>query len=202
MTAEKYRPQRLDGVVGQREITAKLKRYVNSDDLPNLLFSGPSGVGKTTTVLALAREIYGEEWRENVLRIDGSECDDVDEAADRIGEFASTPSGEHDYQLVFLDEASSLRPDAQAVIWEAVQAADATRFVLSCTHEPRIHQTIQRGCETLRFLPIAPDVIDARIQEIADCEGIEITDTEKGEIVDGARGNLRWAITSIREKGG
>ena len=61
---EKYRPKSLAEIVGQKEIAAILAAYVREKNMPNLLFAGPPGIGKTTAALALARDLYGENYRE------------------------------------------------------------------------------------------------------------------------------------------
>ena len=56
---EKYRPQKLEDIVGQKQIVARLEKYVGEQSMPNLMFTGPAGVGKTTTALALVKSILG-----------------------------------------------------------------------------------------------------------------------------------------------
>ncbi|WP_369684842.1 replication factor C small subunit [Halalkalicoccus sp. NIPERK01] len=105
---EKYRPRSLGEVIGQEEITSRLERYVERDDLPNLLFSGPAGVGKTTCATAIAREVYGEDWRDNFLELNASDDRGIDVVRGRIKEFARASFGGYSYRIIFLDEADSL----------------------------------------------------------------------------------------------
>ena len=71
---EKYRPKKLDDIVGQDDIMERLKAYVKTKTVPHMIFAGPAGVGKTTSVLALAREVFGEEtWKQNFHELNASD---------------------------------------------------------------------------------------------------------------------------------
>ncbi|MPW38189.1 AAA family ATPase [Thermococcus sp. 101 C5] len=74
---EKYRPERLDDIVGQDHIVKRLKHYVKTGSMPHLLFAGPPGTGKTTSALCLARELFGEHWRHNFLELNASVSKDT-----------------------------------------------------------------------------------------------------------------------------
>jgi replication factor C small subunit len=105
---EKYRPKTLDDVNGQTDIVDRLSSYIERDDLPHLLFSGPAGIGKTTCATAIAREVYGDDWRGNFLELNASDQRGIDVVRDRIKNFARSSFGGFDYRIIFLDEADSL----------------------------------------------------------------------------------------------
>jgi replication factor C small subunit len=88
---EKYRPETLAGVVGHDHIVDRLKRYVERDDLSHLMFAGPAGTGKTASAVAIARELYGDDWRENFLELNASDQRGIDVVRDRIKSFARRP---------------------------------------------------------------------------------------------------------------
>ena len=105
---EKYRPQTLDEVVGHDDITERLRNYIDQQDLPHLLFAGPAGTGKTTSSIAIAKEIYGDDWRENFLELNASDQRGIDVVRDRIKSFARASFGGYDHRIIFLDEADAL----------------------------------------------------------------------------------------------
>ncbi len=64
---EKYRPDSLDEIIGQDEIVDRLQAFVEQDSIPHLMFAGPAGTGKTTSAIALAKDVYGDEWKQNFM---------------------------------------------------------------------------------------------------------------------------------------
>ena len=87
---EKYRPRTLDDVVGQKHVTERLKAYVESRNMPHLLFTGPAGTGKTTCSLALAKSMFGDEWKGNFIELNASDERGIDVVRGKIKEFART----------------------------------------------------------------------------------------------------------------
>ncbi len=69
---EKYRPKTLDEIVDQEEVVKRLKNYVQQKNIPHLLFAGPPGTGKTATAIALTRDLFGENWRDNFIELNAS----------------------------------------------------------------------------------------------------------------------------------
>ncbi|MFB6184261.1 MAG: AAA family ATPase, partial [Haloarculaceae archaeon] len=130
---EKYRPQSLSDVVGQDNIVERLQSYVERNDLPHMLFSGQAGIGKTTSATAVARELYGEDWREHFLELNASDERGIDVVRDRIKSFARSSFGGHEYRIIFLDEADALTADAQSALRRTMeQFSNNVRFILSC----------------------------------------------------------------------
>ncbi len=74
---EKYRPKKLDDIIGQDVVIKGLKSYVESKNLPNLLFSGPPGCGKTASVISLVKELFGDMWRYNFTELNASVSKDT-----------------------------------------------------------------------------------------------------------------------------
>ena len=196
---EKYRPRSLSQIVGQEAITSRLKGYVEKKDLPHLLFSGPAGVGKTTSSVAIAQEIYGEKWKENFLELNASDERGIDVVRNRIKNFARSSFGKYDYKIIFLDEADSLTKDAQSALRRTMeQFSHNTRFILSCNYSNRIIDPIQSRCAVFRFPPLSDEAISEKVREIAQEEGITITEGGVGAIIYVSQGDMRKAINSLQ----
>ena len=196
---EKYRPRSLSQIVGQEAITSRLKGYVEKKDLPHLLFSGPAGVGKTTSSVAIAQEIYGEGWKENFLELNASDERGIDVVRNRIKNFARSSFGKYDYKIIFLDEADSLTKDAQSALRRTMeQFSHNTRFILSCNYSNRIIDPIQSRCAVFRFPPLSDEAISEKVREIAQEEGITITEGGVGAIIYVSQGDMRKAINSLQ----
>ena len=87
---EKYRPSNLDQVIGQKAIVERLKAFVKTKNFPSMIFAGSAGVGKTTSVIAMAKELYGEKINEAFLELNASDSRGIDVVRGKVKEFART----------------------------------------------------------------------------------------------------------------
>jgi replication factor C small subunit len=197
---EKYRPETLDDIHGQENIVERLKSYIDKNDLPHLLFSGPAGIGKTTSAQAIARQIYDDSWKQNFLELNASDQRGIDVVRDRIKNFARESfSPHHDHTIIFLDEADSLTDDAQSALRRTMeQFSDNTRFILSCNYSSKIIDPIQSRCAVFRFSPLSDAAIEGQIREIAETEGIDVTEDGMEALIYAADGDMRRAINNLQ----
>lgn len=197
---EKYRPKKLEDVAGQRHIIERLQAYVATKNVPHLIFAGPAGTGKTTSALALSKELFGDTWRQNFNELNASDERGIGIIRGKIKNFARTaPIGENPFKIIFLDEADSLTSDAQAALRRTIERyTHICRFVLSVNYSSKIIEPIQSRCTVFRFRPLQPEDIKNYMRKIAQKEKLEITPDGLETLIYVARGDLRKAINVLQ----
>ncbi|AEA13102.1 replication factor C small subunit [Thermoproteus uzoniensis 768-20] len=197
---EKYRPRSFEEVVDLEEVKARLKEFVKAGNMPHLLFYGPPGTGKTTMALVLARELYGDAWRENTLELNASDERGINVIRERVKEFARTaPVGKAPFKLVILDEADNMTSDAQQALRRIMEMyANTTRFILLANYVSRIIDPIISRCAVFRFPPMPKELMAKRLAYIAKQEGITVTEDGIDAIYEISQGDMRRAINLLQ----
>lgn len=196
---EKYRPRTLDEIVDQEEVVARLKGYVERKNIPHLLFAGPPGTGKTASAIALTRDIFGEDWRDNFIEMNASDERGIDVVRHKIKEFARTAPINAPFKIIFLDEADALTADAQAALRRTMEMySRICRFILSCNYVSRIIEPIQSRCAVFKFKPVPPSAMKKRLLEICKNEGVDITDDGLEALIYISGGDFRKAINALQ----
>ena len=197
---EKYRPKTLDEVVGQDEIIERLKAYVKHKNVPHLMFAGPAGTGKTTSALALAKELFGESWKQNFNELNASDERGINIIRGKIKDFARTaPMGKSGFKIIFLDEADSLTSDAQAALRRTIEKySHICRFILSVNYSSKVIEPIQSRCTVFRFGPIKEDDIKKYMRKIAQKEKLEITQDGLETLIFISKGDMRKAVNVLQ----
>ncbi len=190
---EKYRPSTFSEIKGQKEIVEKIKAFVESKNMPHLLFSGPAGVGKTTLSLVIAKELFGENWRENTLELNASDERGIDVVRVKVKDFARTKAiGEVPFKLIYLDESDALTREAQQALRRTMENYTKTcRFILSCNYSSKIIDPIQSRCAVFRFKPLSKEEIFTVIEKISKEEGLSISSEAKDALFEVCDGDVR-----------
>jgi replication factor C small subunit len=191
---EKYRPQMLDEVRGRDSIIKRLKYYVENQNMPHLLFAGPAGVGKTTSAICLAREFFGDTWRQNFQETNASDERGIGVVREKIKNFARTRPIGGDFKIIFLDESDALTSDAQNALRRTMEVYTSTcRFILSCNYSSRIIEPIQSRCAVFRFGPLPDEAIQSKMKMITQKEGLTITEDGMEALLYVVEGDMRRA---------
>src|SRR3989338_3202779 len=190
---EKYRPTSFEEVRGQKDIIEKVKAFVKSGNMPHLLFSGPAGVGKTTLDLVIAKELFGENWRANVLELNASDERGIDVIRVKVKDFARTKAiGDVPFKLIYLDESDALTKEAQQALRRTMENYTQTcRFILSCNYSSKIIDPIQSRCAVFRFKPLSKEEILAVVDKIAKEEQLAISTEAKEALFEVCGGDVR-----------
>lgn len=196
---EKYRPKKLEDIVGQKQIVARLEKYVGEESMPNLMFTGPAGVGKTTTALALVKSILGEYWRQNFLELNASDARGIETVRNHIKNFCRLKPVGAPFRIIFLDEVDNMTKDAQHALRREMEMYTKTAsFILSCNYSSKIIDPIQSRCAIFRFAPIKGEEIKKRLKFICESEGFKADDKGLESIVYFAEGDMRKAVNVLQ----
>ena len=201
MWAEKYRPQTLDEMWNQTEIVSRLKNFVKDRNLPHLLFVGPAGVGKTTSILALARDLYGQGYQSFILELNASDERGINVIRDKVKNFARTAaiSSEVPFKILIMDEADSLTSAAQHALRRTMEMYTRTcRFCLIGNYSENIIEPIQSRCSIFRFAPLSEEDMRGWISTIARKEGVKLVEEGLDAIYEAAMGDLRKATNLLQ----
>jgi replication factor C small subunit len=165
---EKYRPDTLEGYVGNDHIVETVKKYIEAQDVPHLLFSGRAGTGKTTLAKIIVNLVDSD-----VLYINASDENNVETVRSKIKNFAST-AGFKRWKIIILDECDYMTINGQAALRNLMETfSKNTRFILTCNYIEKIIDPIQSRCVTFQIIPPNKSDVAKRLAKICVDEKVE-----------------------------
>lgn len=198
---ERYRPTFLDDIVGNVETIERLKIIAKDGNMPHVIISGMPGIGKTTSILCLARQLLGDAYKEAVLELNASDERGIDVVRNRIKGFAqkkvTLPPGRQ--KLVILDEADSMTSGAQQALRRTMEIySGTTRFAFACNQSNKIIEPLQSRCAILRYARLTDGQLVKRLYQICEAEKVEYSDDGIAALVFSAEGDMRQAINNLQ----
>jgi len=210
---EKYRPNSITNVRLDDQIKKQIEFMVLKKDLPNIILEGPPGVGKTSTIRCIAKEMYSKYYNDMVLEMNASDDRGIkiqesienfrrsyvhisDEDKDKIPGF----------KMVILDEADNMTDKAKYIISGFIKnCITDLRFAFTCNSKDNIITTIQSACHIIKYPPLSDDIIKQRLKDICLKESVIVKESNITDIDDGinviiqiANGDLRFAINILQ----
>ncbi|WVQ84219.1 hypothetical protein IAT38_006370 [Cryptococcus sp. DSM 104549] len=197
---EKYRPVSLDDVVSHKDITTTIEKFIEAGRLPHLLLYGPPGTGKTSTVLALARRLYGPPYKKHILELNASDDRGIDVVRDQIKNFAMTKVlFSKGFKLVILDEADMMTQAAQSALRRVIeQHTKNVRFCILCNYVNKITPAIQSRCTRFRFSPLPESEVQIKVDEVVEKENVNLTEDGREALLKLSRGDMRRALNVLQ----
>lgn len=193
---ERYRPVILDDTIGLGDYINDFKEYTKQKEIPNLIFSGEAGLGKTTCAMILAYEIAGKG---NTKIIDASVNNGIDVMRTEVKDFAMRYGDtSSNLKIIIFDEADNISFPAQQALRRTLEKySKYIRCIFTCNYIRKIIDPIQSRCIKYTFKKIKDEDIFKRLKYISNCEKIKITDEELRDIIKNTNGDLRKSINTL-----
>lgn len=199
--SEKYRPKKIKDLILDNIISNKINNIVANKDIPNIIFTGKSGIGKTSTIHAIARQIYPREYHDSIIELNASDDRGIKSVHDTIINFCKRKvefkEGYAQHKLLILDEADNITPKAQRLINSIMEKYPTTRFAFTCNNSSAVIESIQSRCIIIRFTKPPIDKFIERIKSICELETIDYDEDALRYLFDICQKDLRKTLNML-----
>lgn len=205
---EKYRPIKLEDIITDKIIKKELDNIIKNKDIPNMIFTGTPGIGKTTTILCIAKLLYGKYFKDTVLELNASDDRGIKTInSGVISNFChfKLPYTDEDknkyckHKLIILDESDNMTEKVLPIISMLMDTYyNSTRFVFTCNSSSKIIESIQSRCKIIRFTRLNIDILSNRLELILKLEKIKYDKNALNDIAQISEGDMRYAINLLQ----
>lgn len=194
---EKYRPTKLSDVILDNLTKQKMINFLEKEEMSNMIITGHPGTGKTSTILCLARQIYKNNFSNDVIEYNASDNRGLETINNSIIYFCKKKSSSKK-KLVILDEADNITKKAQNTLCNLMEIyKNTTKFVLTCNEYFKLIEGIQTRCLIIRYNSLPDTFIKNRLKYICNEENIKYTDEGLGAVIFVSQGDIRQAINCL-----
>jgi replication factor C subunit 2/4 len=195
---EKYRPKNAEEILLEPFIKQKIEKILEQRSIPNMIITGEPGTGKTSTILFLAKQIYGSSYDENVLELNASDDRGLSIINNTIYPFCKKKNSGDIHKLVILDEADSITHKAQNLLSNIIsEFRKNTRIVFICNDCSQIIESIQSRCIIVKYPKINSENLYQKIKNICISESIEYDDKGINTLLFYSDYDIRHAINNL-----
>ena len=190
---EKYRPQTLADYVGNEQVKETIQQYLDTNDIPHLLFYGKAGTGKTTLAKLIVNTIKCDH-----MIINASDENNVDTVRTKVKNFASSV-GFAGFKVIILDEFDYMTPNAQAILRNLMETfSKHCRFILTCNYVEKIIEPIQSRCQTFQITPPTKKDVAIQMSKILKAENVSFDPKDLVPIIDSSYPDIRKIINTCQ----
>lgn len=198
---EKYRPSTLDEVIGNKDAVKQFKKMRDEGNVNHMILAGSPGIGKTTSISCLAKELLGDRFEYAYIELNASDERGIEVIRTKIKAFCQKsvelPPNKH--KIIFLDEAESLTHSAQQALRRMIEAyAKTTRFAMACNSSTKLIDAIQSRCNIIRFSKVTTEEMLPRVTYICKKEKIKFDKAGIELLITRAGGDMRNLLNNLQ----
>ena len=195
---EKYRPEHLTEIISHKVIKDIIKKYIDENNFPDVIFYGKAGIGKTSLIKSYIYDMYKSKVNENVLYINASYDRSIETIKTKVYSFIKTSTIHNNLiKIVVFDEADNLTADSQNIIKDFIGKYNV-KYCFICNYEKHIIPEIKSRCLYLKFFSLIEKDIKEKIKEICLYEDINISNNGMNKLIKYTNSDLRKLLNILQ----